>query len=88
VAADDLGQYFRVRPDTRDLNYDKYFVEGGANITEARDYNSHNTRRLDLEGTKELLQELDFIRDLIAGRTPQPDFVRNLVAGRVPQPVD
>lgn len=72
VAAEDLGDYYRVPPDMRDLNYDKFFVDGRPNITEARDYNSHNTRRLDLEGTKQLLLKLEFIRDLAAGKTPQP----------------
>jgi UDP-N-acetylglucosamine 4,6-dehydratase/5-epimerase len=72
VAAEDLGQYFRVRADARDLNYDKYFVDGGRNITEAQDYNSHNTQRLNVEATKELLLKLDFMRDVVAGRTPQP----------------
>ena len=72
VAAEDLGDYFRVRPDTRDLNYEKYLVDGRSNVTEATDYNSHNTRRLDLKATKDLLLKLDFMRDLVAGRTPQP----------------
>ncbi len=72
VAAEDLGQYFRVRPDARELDYDKYFVDGGQTITEARDYNSHNTRRLNIEETKELLLKLDFIRDIVAGKSPQP----------------
>ena len=72
VSAEDLGDYFRVRPDMRDLNYDKYFAEGRSKVTDAEDYNSHNTRRLDLEGTKELLLKLDFMRDLVAGKTPQP----------------
>lgn len=71
VAAEDLGDYYRVRPDMRDLNYEKFFVNGQANITESRDYTSHNTRRLDLNGTKELLLKLQFIRDLVAGKTPQ-----------------
>jgi len=72
VAAEDLGDYYRVRPDMRDLNYDKFFVDGRAIMTEAQDYNSHNTRRLDLEGTKQLLLKLEFMRDLVAGKTPQP----------------
>jgi len=72
AAAEDMGDYYRVRPDMRDLNYDKFFVNGRANITEAQDYNSHNTRRLDLEGTKQLLLKLEFMRDLVAGKMPQP----------------
>jgi UDP-glucose 4-epimerase len=72
VTAEDLGDYYRVRPDMRDLNYDRFFVDGRANVTKAQDYNSHNTRRLDLEGTKQLLLKLEFMRDLVAGKTPQP----------------
>jgi len=59
--AEDCGKYFRVPPDTRDLNYNKYFVEGESGITIAEDYNSENTDRLDLESTVELLKSLDFI---------------------------
>ena len=72
VAAEDRGNYYRVRPDMRDLNYDKFFVDGRATMTEAQDYNSHNAQRLDLEGTKQLLLKLEFMRDRLAGRTPQP----------------
>ena len=72
TAAEDLGDYYRVHPDMRDLNYDKFFVEGRAKLTEAQDYNSHNTRRLDLDSTKQLLLKLDFMRDLVAGKTPLP----------------
>lgn len=72
AVAEDLGAYYRVRPDLRDLNYDKFFVAGEAKVTEAKDYTSQNTRRLDLDGTKQALLQLDFMRDLIAGRTPQP----------------
>lgn len=72
VAAEDLGEYYRVRPDMRDLNYEQFFVDGLVNISAAQDYNSHNTRRLDLEDTKQLLLKLDFMRDLIAGKTPHP----------------
>lgn len=72
AAADDLGEYFRVPPDMRDLNYDKFFVDGRQKLTEAQDYNSHNTQRLDVEGTKKLLLKLPFMRDLVAGKTPEP----------------
>jgi UDP-glucose 4-epimerase len=71
VAAEDLGSYFRVRPDMRDLNYEKFFVDGESTISETPDYNSHNTRRLDLNGTKELLVRLKFICDLVDGKMPQ-----------------
>lgn len=56
--ADDLGDYFRVPCDTRDLNYDKYFVAGQQKIAAMEDYTSHNTSRLDLRGMKELLMKL------------------------------
>jgi UDP-glucose 4-epimerase len=53
--AEDMGNYFRIPADNRDLNYDKYFVEGQEEIANIDDYHSHNTERLDVEGMKELL---------------------------------
>ncbi len=61
--AEDCGNYFRIPCDTRDLNYDKYFTEGNEDISKLEDYHSHNTRRLDVEGMKELLLKLNFIRE-------------------------
>ncbi len=61
--ADDRGGYYRVPCDSRDLNYDKYFVEGEEEISKIEDYHSHNTHRLDKEGMKELLLKLQLIRD-------------------------
>jgi UDP-glucose 4-epimerase len=72
AAAQDLGDYYRVPPDLRDLNYGKFVEEGERRISEAQDYNSHNTQRLDLEGLTRLLLKLDFIRDLVAGRHAEP----------------
>jgi UDP-N-acetylglucosamine 4,6-dehydratase/5-epimerase len=60
--ADDMGRYFRVAPDVRDLNYDKYFVEGERIISELDDYTSHNTRRLDVPAIVDVLRGLDDIR--------------------------
>ena len=60
--AKDAGNYFRVPADNRDLNYDKYFVEGKEEVAEFDDYHSHNTRRLDVEGMKELLLQLPLIK--------------------------
>jgi UDP-glucose 4-epimerase len=60
--AKDAGNYFRVPADNRDLNYDKYFVEGKEEIAEFDDYHSHNTQRLDVEGMKELLLQLPLIQ--------------------------
>lgn len=61
--AADMGRYYRIPADNRDLNYAKYFVEGEPRIAEFDDYTSHNTRRLDVEEVKELLLKLDFIRE-------------------------
>jgi len=71
VASEDLGGYYRVRPDMRDLNYGKFFDEGESKLSTVEDYNSHNTKRLDVEGMKQLLMKLDFMRDLVAGKPTQ-----------------
>src|SRR5690606_25977351 len=65
--AEDLGDYYRVPPDLRDLNYGKFVEQGEKRISHAADYTSETTHRLDVEGMKNLLLKLDFIRDLIAG---------------------
>ena len=67
VAAQDLGRYYRVPPDLRDLNYGKYVEHGETQISEATDYNSHNTERLDEAGMQALLMELRFIQALVRG---------------------
>ena len=59
----DMGNYYRIPCDTRDLNYDKFFQEGDEKVSQIEDYHSHNTRRLDVEGMKELLLKLRFIRE-------------------------
>lgn len=61
--AEDMGDYYRIPCDTRDLNYDKFFVEGNEEMSRIEDYHSHNTHRLDVEGMKQLLLKLDFIRE-------------------------
>jgi UDP-glucose 4-epimerase len=58
----DMGKYFRIPCDERDLNYDKYFFEGQKDIAEINDYHSHNTHRLDISEMRELLLKLDIIR--------------------------
>lgn len=63
VRAIDMGEYYRIPCDTRDLNYDKYFTKGNEEISRIEDYHSHNTRRLDIEGMKELLMKLRFVRE-------------------------
>lgn len=61
--AEDLGTYYRIPADNRDLNYAKYFSEGEQKISELEDFTSHNTERLSVEGVKELLLKLDYIRE-------------------------
>jgi UDP-glucose 4-epimerase len=61
--SEDMGNYYRIPCDARDLNYDKYFVEGEEEISKFEDYNSHNTKRLNIEGMKELLLRLDEIKE-------------------------
>jgi len=68
--AQNFGRYYRVPADNRDLNYNKYFVEGKSNISELDDYTSHNTERLDKSGVKKLLMSLDYIRDELATQRP------------------
>ena len=59
----DMGNYYRIPCDTRDLNYDKFFTKGNTELSVIEDYHSHNTRRLDVDGMKELLMKLRFIRE-------------------------
>lgn len=73
VAARDLGDYYCVPPDLRDLNYGKFVEQGEVRISEAVDYNSHNTARLDVEGMKALLLKLPFIRAIARGEFAQAE---------------
>ena len=61
--AEDCGDYFRISADTRDLNYNKYFIEGESEISVQEDYNSHNTKRLNIEELKEMLLKIDYIQN-------------------------
>lgn len=70
AAAEDLGGYFRVPPDGRDLNYEKYVEQGETRITRAGEYNSHNTTQLDVSGMRELLRQLPYMQQVLAGGTP------------------
>ncbi len=65
VAAKDLGDYYCIPPDLRDLNYSKFVEAGEVKISNAVDYNSHNTTRLDVAGMQKLLMKLDFIKDAV-----------------------
>ena len=62
VKAVDMGNYFRIPADNRDLNYDKFVSKGNVNFEIAEEYNSHNTERLDVEGMKKLLLKLDLFK--------------------------
>jgi UDP-N-acetylglucosamine 4,6-dehydratase/5-epimerase len=76
ACAEDLKEYFRLPPDGRDLNYAKFVEEGEQRITQALhgdEYNSHNTRRLDVEGMKQLLLKLDFMQKIVRGGVADPE---------------
>ncbi|MBT4146544.1 MAG: polysaccharide biosynthesis protein [Gammaproteobacteria bacterium] len=62
VKVDDLGEYYRIPADNRDLNYDQYFTNGDTGIPEIEEYHSHNTKRLNIDETKALLMKLEMIR--------------------------
>lgn len=73
ACAEDLGGYYRVPPDLRDLNYGKFVEQGEEKISHTEDYNSHNTERLDVAGMQKLLLKLDFIRALQQGEYINPE---------------
>jgi UDP-glucose 4-epimerase len=63
--AEDMGDYFRIPADNRDLNYDKYFIDGEEKISAIEDYHSHNTQRLNVEEMKKLLLKLDIVKETL-----------------------
>jgi UDP-glucose 4-epimerase len=67
ASAEDRGEYYRIPPDGRDLNYAKFVEQGERRISHSEDYNSFNTRRLDVEGMKQLLLKLDFMQRVLRG---------------------
>lgn len=73
ACAEDLGGYYRVPPDLRDLNYGKFVEQGEEKISRTEDYNSHNTERLDVAGMQALLRKLEFIRALEHGEYQSPE---------------
>ncbi|SCW48044.1 MULTISPECIES: polysaccharide biosynthesis protein [unclassified Pseudomonas] len=73
ACAEDRGDYFRVPPDLRDLNYAKFVEQGETKISRTEDYNSHNTERLDVKGMQELLLKLDFMRAIQRGEHATPE---------------
>jgi UDP-glucose 4-epimerase len=70
--AKNLPGYYSNPPDLRDLNYGKFIDHGEATISDAQDYNSNNTERLDVDGMKKLLLKLPFIRELLNGAYISP----------------
>ncbi|WP_107851306.1 polysaccharide biosynthesis protein [Oceanimonas marisflavi] len=73
ACAEDLGGYYRVPPDLRDLNYGKFVEQGEEKISHTEDYNSHNTERLNVAGMQKLLLKLEFIRSLQQGEYINPE---------------
>ena len=71
IFAEDLGDYYRIKPDLRDLNYGKYFDQGEVEISSTVDYNSHNTKQLALEEMKSLLMKLTYIQAAVSGNHMQ-----------------
>lgn len=67
VVAQDMGGFYRVPADQRDLNYDKYFIEGDHKLSSEEEYNSHNTERLDIEQIKEKLLALNYVQNELKG---------------------
>lgn len=73
ACAEDRGDYFRVPPDLRDLNYSKFVEQGEEKISRTEDYNSHNTERLDIDGMQQLLLKLEFMRAIQQGADVTPE---------------
>lgn len=72
--AEELKDYYRIPADNRDLNYERYFSEGETDMSKMEEYHSHNTRRLDVDGTKKLLLKLSFIREEVRSLNPLLTF--------------
>ncbi len=73
VSAEDMGDYYRIPPDLRDLNYGKYIEQGDPKISDATDYNSENTDQLGVEEMKLMLKQLPFIQEVLAGSYSEPE---------------
>ncbi|MBC7210012.1 MAG: polysaccharide biosynthesis protein, partial [Pseudomonas sp.] len=73
ACAEDMGDYYRVPPDLRDLNYAKFVEQGEEKISHTEDYNSHNTERLDVEGMQKLLLKLAFMQAIQRGEHAVPE---------------
>jgi UDP-glucose 4-epimerase len=68
IKAEDMGDFYRIPADNRDLNYAKYFSEGEKDISIIQDYHSHNTEQCDVSGMIQLLSKLDFVQDELNGK--------------------
>ena len=67
LRSEDMGNYFRVSADNRDLNYDKYFVEGKVETQADESYTSHNTKRLDVDGVVKKILTTDYVQEELKG---------------------
>jgi Predicted nucleoside-diphosphate sugar epimerases len=78
--SEDMGNYFRIPCDERDLNYDKYFIEGSQLISKSKDYHSHNTYQLDFDGMRQLLASLDMVMedDILDFNNDEDDFLAEI----------
>lgn len=74
LKAEDMGDFYRIPADNRDLNYNQYFSEGEQDISKIEDYHSHNTLQEDVEGMKKLLSKLPFIRKEVFGEENGPQY--------------
>jgi UDP-glucose 4-epimerase len=66
--AEDMGNYYRIPADTRDLNYDKFFDEGSKKLAKVEEYTSHNTTQLDIEGTKKKVLTVEYVKQELKGK--------------------
>ncbi len=73
ACAEDMGDYYRIPPDLRDLNYSKFVEQGEERISTMQDYNSHNTERLNVEGMQQLLLKLEFMHAITRGEDATPE---------------
>ena len=67
IKAEDMGDFYRIPADNRDLNYAMYFSEGESDISSIEDYHSHNTKRLDVPGVKQLISQLAYVKRELFG---------------------
>lgn len=73
VASEDMGRYYRIPPDLRDLNYEKFVEKGTVSISQATEFTSHNTERLDVQGMQAMLRKLKFIQATESGQYSEPE---------------